>query len=236
MISRKSIFITGASRGIGRALALRLADGRNRLGLLARNKAELESVAESCRQQGAEAMVFAGDITDEGFIQESAAAMESAFGPLDYLVNNAGYGIFKPADEIGLAEWRELMDVNVAGTFVCCKYFMPGMKGQGSGHIVNIASDVAKRNFANGSLYCASKYAQDAFSGALRKELRPFGIKVSVVYSGLVDTHFHGQPGAPHAATWLSDQDMADAIYYVMDQPPHVVVDELMIHPLSQEY
>lgn len=236
MISEKRIFITGASRGIGRALALKLAGNGNCLGILARNREELESLAEACRQSGSEVRVFAGDITDESFVRESAGAMEADFGPLDYLVNNAGYGIFKPAESITMEEWRDLMDVNVAGTFVCCKYFVPGMKQRGSGHIVNIASDVAKRNFANGSLYCASKYAQDAFSGALRKELRPHGIKVSVVYSGLVDTHFHGNPGDSHAATWLTDRDMADTIYYVMDQPPHVVVDELMIHPLSQDY
>lgn len=236
MIAKKRVFITGASRGIGRALALKLADAGNHLGLLARNREELESLAASCRELGSDALVFAGDISDESFVRESAAAMAAAFGPLDYLVNNAGYGIFKPAETITLEEWRDLMDVNVAGTFLCCKYFVPEMKEQGKGHIVNIASDVAKRNFANGSLYCASKYAQDAFSGALRKELRPHGIKVSVVYSGLVDTYFHGSHGEPHAATWLSDKDMADAIYYVMDQPPHVVVDELMIHPLSQDY
>ena len=236
MISEKRIFITGASRGIGRALAIKLAEGQNFLGLLARNRSELESLEKICREMGSQALVFAGDITDEAFVRESAAAMDAAFGTPDFLVNNAGYGIFKPAETISMEEWRTLMDVNVAGTFVCCKYFVPGMKGQKRGHIINIASDVAKRNFANGSLYCASKYAQDAFSGALRKELRPHGIKVSVVYSGLVDTHFHGNPGEEHAATWLTDQDMADAIYYVMDQPPHVVVDELMIHPLSQDY
>lgn len=236
MISEKRIFITGASRGIGRALALKLAGNGNTLGLLARNREDLESLADACRESGAEVRVFAGDVADESFVKESAGSMEAAFGPLDYLVNNAGYGIFKPAELITMEEWRALMDVNVAGTFVCCKYFVPGMKQRGSGHIVNIASDVAKRNFANGSLYCASKYAQDAFSGALRKELRPHGVKVSVVYSGLVDTHFHGNPGDPPAATWLTERDMADAIYYVMDQPPHVVVDELMIHPLSQDY
>lgn len=237
MIQDKTIFITGASRGIGRALALKLAAGPNRLGLLARGAEELQALAEACRQQGADTRIFAGDVTDEAFIRATAQEMESVFGAPDFLINNAGIGVFKTVEGISLEEWRQVMDINVAGTFLCCKYFLPGMKTRGKGHIINIASDVARRTFAYGALYCASKYAQDAFSGALRREVRPLGIKVSVIYSGLVDTHFHGNvPGQPHGQTWLRDSDMADAIYYVMDQPPHVVVDELMIHPLSQEY
>jgi NADP-dependent 3-hydroxy acid dehydrogenase YdfG len=99
-----------------------------------------------------------------------------------------------------------------------------------------VASDVAKRVFDGGALYCSSKFAQDAFSAALRKEVRKFGIKVSVVYSGLVDTPFHANPDADRRAGWLSDEDMSNAICFMMRQPSHVVIDELMIHPQSQEY
>jgi NADP-dependent 3-hydroxy acid dehydrogenase YdfG len=111
------------------------------------------------------------------------------------------------------------------------------MKAKTAGHIINIASDVAKRVFSGGSLYCASKYAQDAFSAAIRKELRPFKIKVSVVYSGLVDSFFHAEKeGDPAHENWLKNEDMANAVEYIITQPPHVVIDELMIHPLEQEY
>ena len=111
------------------------------------------------------------------------------------------------------------------------------MRTAGGGHIVNVASDVAKRTFAGGSLYCASKFAQEAFSSALRKEVRKDKIKVSVVYSGLVDTHFHADPqGGAHATNWLRDSDVADAIIYILAAPAHVVVDELVLHPLAQDY
>jgi NADP-dependent 3-hydroxy acid dehydrogenase YdfG len=110
------------------------------------------------------------------------------------------------------------------------------MKTKGSGHIINIASDVAKRVFDGGALYCSSKFAQDAFSAALRKEVRKHGIKVSVIYSGLVDTPFHADERSERKKEWLTSQDMANTIIYVMNQPKHVVIDELMIHPLSQEY
>jgi NADP-dependent 3-hydroxy acid dehydrogenase YdfG len=111
------------------------------------------------------------------------------------------------------------------------------MKENKDGHIINVASDVAKRAFSGGSLYCASKYAQEGFSAAIRKELRPFGIKVSVVYSGLVDSSFHADPqGSSNHDDWLKNEDMANAIQYIIAQPKHVVIDELMIHPLSQDY
>jgi NADP-dependent 3-hydroxy acid dehydrogenase YdfG len=110
------------------------------------------------------------------------------------------------------------------------------MKAQKTGHIINIASDVAKRVFDGGALYCSSKFAQDAFSSALRKEVRRDGIKVSVVYSGLVNTPFHANPNSSDKADWLSDADMAQSIQFIMSQPAHVVIDELMIHPLSQDY
>jgi len=118
-----------------------------------------------------------------------------------------------------------------------CQKALPHLKAAKKGHLITIASDVAKRVFDGGSLYCASKYAQHAFTEALRKEVRRDGIKVSTIYSGLVDSHFHADPaGDPSHAGWLSPEDMANSIYYVMNQPAHVVIDELMIHPLNQEY
>ena len=114
---------------------------------------------------------------------------------------------------------------------------MPSMKKMKTGHIINIASDVAKRVFAGGALYCASKYAQEAFSLTIRKELRPFNVKVSVVYSGLVDSSFHAEAqGDVSHNDWLKNEDMANAICYIASQPAHVVIDELMIHPIAQDY
>jgi NADP-dependent 3-hydroxy acid dehydrogenase YdfG len=125
----------------------------------------------------------------------------------------------------------------VKGTFLFSQKALPHLKAAKKGHFITIASDVAKRVFDGGSLYCASKYAQHAFTEALRKEVRKDGIKVSTIYSGLVDSHFHADPaGDPSHQGWLSPEDMANSIYYVMNQPAHVVIDELMIHPLNQEY
>lgn len=236
-LQNKSIIITGASKGIGKALAISLAAHQVKLSLVARSTQELETVKAAVEQAGSECLVFAGNVADETFVTTIINTTTEAFGGVDFMINNAGFGIFKRATDISLQEWESTYDTNVKGTFLFSKAVLPAMKATQSGHIINVASDVAKRVFDGGSLYCSSKYAQDAFSMALRKEVREFGIKVSVIYSGLVDSMFHTDPqGADSHQDWLKVEDMASAIMYVMNQPRHVVIDELMIHPLSQEY
>ncbi|MGX7689257.1 SDR family oxidoreductase [Flectobacillus roseus] len=236
-LQHQTILITGASRGIGKALAITLAkDGAN-LSLVARNEQELLAVKQEAESLGAQVAIFAGSVSDEDFVKNVIAETAEKFGKIDALVNNAGFGVFKQATEISTSEWDNIFETNVKGTFLFCREAVPLMKSAGKGHIINIASDVAKRVFDGGSLYCASKYAQDAFSMALRKEVRKDKIKVSVVYSGVVDTHFHKrEEGDPYQAKYLSSKDMANSIYFILSAPEHVVIDELMIHPISQEY
>ncbi len=236
-LSEKVIVITGASKGIGRALALTLAENGARLGLIARSTNELQQVKTEILAKGGVAEIYCGSVADEAFVNASIEKIIVLFGKIDVLINNAGYGVFGPAENISVSDWDDLFATNSKGTFLFCKAVIPHMKVNTAGHIINIASDVAKRVFSGGSLYCASKYAQDAFSAAIRKELRPFKIKVSVVYSGLVDSFFHAEKeGDPAHENWLKNQDMANAVEYIITQPPHVVIDELMIHPLEQDY
>jgi NADP-dependent 3-hydroxy acid dehydrogenase YdfG len=232
----KTVLITGASKGIGRRLALDLARQGANLGLVARSGDELKQVQTEARQAGAKVLIIAGSVADENIANTAIESMLNEFGSVDYLINNAGYGIFGPTESYSADAWSDLYDTNVKGTFLFSKAVLPSMKTSGSGHIINVASDVAKRVFDGGALYCSSKFAQDAFSAALRKEVRKHGIKVSVVYSGLVDTHFHAGADKERRKDWLSDEDMSGAILFMMSQPRHVVIDELMIHPLSQDY
>ena len=232
-LQNKTILITGASKGIGRALAKMLAAKGANLGLIARSGDELLTLQTELSTLGVEVKIFVGSVADEAFVKSVVAN----YTQIDAIVNNAGFGVFKQAENITTSEWDSIYDTNVKGTFLFCREIVPVMKANGGGHIINVASDVAKRVFDGGSLYCSSKYAQDAFSMALRKEVRKDGIKVSVVYSGLVDTHFHSrEEGDPHQSDYLTSQNMADAITYILEAPKHVVIDELMIHPLSQEY
>jgi NADP-dependent 3-hydroxy acid dehydrogenase YdfG len=236
-LKNKTVLLTGASKGIGKALALKLAESTVNIGLVARSEQELLEIKAEVEKLGSKCLVFVGNVADENLAKDAVSQMIANFGTIDFMINNAGYGIFGQTETITSENWSDIYDVNVKGTFLFSKEVLASMKTAQSGHIINIASDVAKRVFDGGGLYCSSKYAQDAFSAALRKEVRKDGIKVSVVYSGLVDTMFHADPqGAEKHADWLKADDMANTIIYVMDQPKHVVIDELMIHPVSQEY
>lgn len=236
-LKNKTILLTGASKGIGKALALQLAEQNVNIGIIARSEAELNEIKTEIEQLGSKCLVFAGNVADENLAKTAVSSMISTFGKIDFLINNAGYGVFGPTESITSEQWSDIYDVNVKGTFLFSKEVLAPMKAAQQGHIINIASDVAKRVFDGGALYCSSKFAQDAFSAALRKEVRKDGIKVSVIYSGLVDTMFHNDPqGHDSHHDWLKAEDMANTIIYVMNQPKHVVIDELMIHPLSQEY
>ena len=230
----KVVIISGASRGIGRATALLLAQNGANIVATARNAEELKTLET---EGNGHIVVLAGDVASEADMAAVVQLALDKFGRLDIVINNAGVGVFKNVDEITIDEWDSVMATNVKGTFVLTKAALTTMKAQGSGHIVVVASDVAKRTFAGGSLYTASKYAQEAFMGALRKEVRPFGIKVTGVYSGLVDSHFHAK-GHGHESSkgYLQNEDMAESMLFILSRPAHVVIDEFMVHPLEQEY
>ena len=170
-VKNKTILITGASKGIGRSLALLLSEKGANLSLIARSEIELLSLKAEIEVIGTKAEIFVGSVSDEAFVKSTIASTVEKFGSIDGLVNNAGFGIFQQATEISTADWDSIYDTNVKGTFLFCRETIPLMKQNGGGHIINVASDVAKRVFDGGSLYCSSKYAQDAFSMALRKEV-----------------------------------------------------------------
>lgn len=237
MLTNKTIAITGASKGIGKAIALMMADYNVNLALVARSEEELKQVQAGVIAKGSSAEIFVGSVSDETFVNNTIQAVLEKFGKVDVMINNAGYGVFSAMENITASDWDDVFATNTKGTFLFCKAVAPHMKERKDGHIINLASDVAKRVFGGGSLYCATKYAQDAFSMAIRKELRPYEIKVSVVYSGLVDSSFHTDPqGSSNHEDWLKNEDMANAVIYIASQPKHVVIDELMIHPISQDY
>lgn len=238
-VENKTIIISGASRGIGRATALLLAQHGANVVATARNANdlnELEQVASEGSVRGS-IVTVPGDVASEADMEAVVKTALDHFRRIDVVINNAGYGVFKNVEELTVAEWDGVMATNVKGTFVLTKAALPALKAQGAGHVVVVASDVAKRTFAGGSLYTASKYAQEAFMGALRKEVRSYGIKVTGVYSGLVDSHFH-EKGHGHETSknWLKNEDMAESMLFIVSRPAHVVIDEYMVHPLEQEY
>ena len=232
-LTNQVVIVSGASRGIGRAIALLLALQGAKVVAVARSEQELAELTH--KTQG---LSIVADIADEEDARHVVAETLRQFGRLDILVCNAGVGSFNELEHFSSAEWDRIFDTNVKGTFLLCKAAVPHFKAQKRGHIVGIASDVARRTFAHGTAYGASKFAQDAVLASLRKEVRPHGVKVSTIYPGLVDTYFNDtKPGSAEAEkTHLRPADVAQAVRYVLEAPPHVVVDELMLHPLTQEW
>ena len=236
-LANKIAIITGASRGIGRAIAQDLARRGAYVIVTARNEQELQELVLLIKSDGGKASAVTLDITDETAVRQFVSDLVKSNTAVDILVNNAGIGSFQAVTDTDSQLWDDTMDVNVKGTFLMCKYLVPLMQSQKSGHIISIASDVSKRTFVDGALYCASKYAQDAFCSALRKEVRKDNIKVSVVYPGLVETWFNGStPGSNDNNVQLNPQDIAASVSHILTAPAHVVIDELMIHPISQDY
>ena len=227
--SAKVILVAGASRGIGAALAALLAQQGYLVAALSRSATPGATPKR---------LDLRADIAEEADVKRAVEETLAHFGRLDAVVANAGVGSFAELETFTAAEFDRIFATNVRGTFLLAKYTIPYFKAQQRGHFIGIASDVSKRTFAQGTAYGASKYAQDALLGSLRKEVRPHGVKVSVVYPGLVDTNFNGTtPGDPaKAATHLHPTDVAAAVAYILQQPPGVVVDELMLHPLTQEW
>ena len=232
-LTNQVAIISGASRGIGKAISLLLALQGATVVAVARSEQELSDLTHKTR-----GLSIVADIADEADAKHVVAETLRYYGRLDILICNAGVGSFAELEQFTGEEWDRIFETNVKGTFLLCKAAVPHFKAQKRGHIVGIISDVARRTFAHGTAYGASKFAQDAVLASLRKEVRPHGIKVSTIYPGLVDTYFNDTtPGSIEAEkTHLRPADVAQAVRYVLEAPAHVVIDELMLHPLTQEW
>jgi NAD(P)-dependent dehydrogenase (short-subunit alcohol dehydrogenase family) len=187
----KTALITGASKGLGRAMALALADAGARLALVSRNLELLNETAGAVRQLGAEAAVFAADVTDETQVLRLEKAVAGRFGKVQILVNNAGMNLRKPVTDFTLAEWRQVMDTNLNSVFLMCRSFVPQMRGQGYGRILNLTSIMSHVALPGRTAYAASKAGLLGFTRALALELAPEKITVNGISPGPVATEMN---------------------------------------------
>lgn len=228
--------ITGASRGLGAALAQDMAARGYRLMLVARRIDELDTLAAALRAaHGATVETLAVDLCEPTAAQRCADAAVQRLGSVDVLINNAGTGSYKP-----LAQWsaREIADcnaLNLTAPMLLAHALVPGMQARRRGMVVNIASDLARRYLANMAPYVASKFGLLGFSGSLLREVKDHGVKVTAVLPGIIDTAFGGgtqgsrDPRGALQPAWLATQ-IAD----LLELPDNVVLDEVTIHPLQQ--
>ena len=183
-LENKTALVTGASRGLGKAIALALAEAGARLVLVARDEALLEQTAQSARAHGVEALVSRTDVTQEQGIAELKQKVAGKFGTIQILVNNAGMNIRKPATDFTLSEWRQVLDTNLTSAFLMCREFVPLMKGNGYGRILNLTSIMSHIALPGRTAYCASKAGLLGFTRALALELAPEKITVNGISPG----------------------------------------------------
>ena len=226
----KRILITGASRGIGRAIAQRLADGQTTLFLHGRDN---ESLAHTCRlveEKEARAIPLLGDLRDPSQITEILEKIGDE--PLDALINNAGVAFVKPLEALLLDDWQKTLSVNVTAPFLLTQKLAPKMKPGSS--IVNILSVAAKTGFSNWSSYCMSKFALEGFSQSVRAELRPRGIRVINIYPAATATDiWNGVSGEWPREKMMAAEEVAAAVEFALKQPGNVLVENITLGSVS---
>lgn len=229
----KIALITGASRGIGLAIARRVAAMGARVSLCSRDAKRLEAAASECRRGGSDAIAVSANLVRTADVQKLVETTEQKLGPVEILVNNAGTGYFGPVEDAGEADWDKVLDLNLKAVFLLSRAVAPGMMRKKSGHIVNIASLAGKNVFAGGAIYCASKWGLLGLTGCMAEDLRAHGIRVSAICPGSVATEF-GVPGGRDRGKMLQPDDVAHAVAMLLTQAPQSFISEISMRPLQK--
>jgi NADP-dependent 3-hydroxy acid dehydrogenase YdfG len=232
----KVVLVTGASRGIGRALARRFARAGADLVIAARNREDLQGLGAEIEAMGQRYLVAPTDLRDPAAIQELARQALDHFGRVDILINNAGIGFWAPVTELTLDQYDEMFDVNMRAVFLLTQALLPPMIERGNGHIVNIASTSSRWTYPDGTLYCASKFAVLGFNEALAKELRTTGVRVTAVCPGQVNTYLGGSGPDTWEENMLSGEDVAELAFQAVTLPPHAIVTEMVVWPRAEDF
>ncbi len=232
------ILVTGASRGLGAALAETAAARGHRVYLAARDAEQLRRRAESIGSRyGVAAGWMAIDLRDATSPARLAAAAEGFLGGIDVLVNNAGSGIFRPLVDWSEADIRDVVALNLVAPMLLARAVVAGMMARGSGHIVDVASDLARRPLAQMAPYVATKAGLLGFGQSMHREVRDRGVRVTTVMPGILDSAFNGAQEGTKDPRWaLPTADVAARIVDLLELPPHLTVDELVIHPPCGDY
>ncbi|MBK3517147.1 SDR family oxidoreductase [Carboxylicivirga marina] len=240
----KIALITGATSGIGKATALKLAKTGYQIIITGRRNDKLQALKLELEESNTKVLALSFDIRDHEATKSAIEQIPNDWQTIDVLVNNAG--LAAGADPIydGLwSDWEQMIDTNIKGLLYLSKLIIPGMMERKSGHIINVSSIAGKETYANGNVYCASKHAVEAITKGMRIDLLPFNIKVSSVSPGMVETEFsvvrfHGdQEKADNVykgLTPLYADDIADAIEFMVTRPAHVNINDMLIMPTAQ--
>lgn len=242
MNQKRTALITGATSGIGKATAHEFAKHGIRLILCGRRQERLDTIKNDLAKH-TDVMTLNFDVRDKAAVFKAIESLPEAFAQIDILINNAGnaHGL-DPIQDGKLDDWDAMMDINIKGLLYVSKAVMPQMTQRQSGHIINIGSSAGKEVYPKGNVYCASKHAVIAITDGMRIDLNPFGIKVSAINPGLVETEFSKVrfKGDAVADTVykgykaLQPEDIAEIIYFTVTRPSHVNIADLLVFPTAQ--
>jgi NAD(P)-dependent dehydrogenase (short-subunit alcohol dehydrogenase family) len=225
MLQEKTVFLTGAGSGIGKATAKKLLALGAKVFSLECSAANVAAARAELAELGDQRLAFfEGDVRDETQVRDAFEACDRAFGPLDVLINNAGVGV--PTPDLAVAEtavFERQFDVNAKGVFFCMREALRRMRPRKSGHILTLISMAGQRTNPGAPLYCASKFAARGLSGGLADQVLQEGIKVTDVNPGPVDSNYWGDRQVPREK-FLRPDDVAEIIAFVLQLPDHVVV------------
>lgn len=242
-MDKRIALITGATSGIGEATAKLLASNNFKLILCGRRQERLDALREELSKK-TEVTALSFDVRDYASVKQQIASLQQPWKNIDVLINNAGnaHGL-DPIQSGSVDDWDAMMDINVKGLLYVSREVIPTMTERKSGHVINIGSIAGKEVYQNGNVYCASKFAVDALTRGIRMDLNSFGIKVTSISPGLVETEFSlvRFKGDSDRATnvykgidALKGEDIADIILYVLSAPKHVVLADITVFPTAQ--
>ncbi|MGC8865986.1 MAG: SDR family oxidoreductase [Bacteroidales bacterium] len=244
-LKEKVAIITGASSGIGEATARALASEGCRVVLAARRMKKLTALRESLVAGGAQVLVVQTDVTSQGQWKCLVDKVIETWGQIDILVNNAGIMPLSFIKNLRMEEWEQMIDVNLKGVLFGVAAVLPHMRSRGHGHIINISSTAGRWLFDGGAVYCATKFAVNAFSEGFRREITASeGIRMTLIEPGITSTELHlgikdsevleaGSNQPP--VTPLLAEDIARAVVYAVTQPHYVNVNEILVMPTNQK-
>jgi 3-oxoacyl-[acyl-carrier protein] reductase len=235
-LQNKVALVTGAGRGIGRAIALSLAKTGCRVVLTARTATQLESVQSEIQGNGGHALSVPSDLTRDEEIDRLVAETQRCYGAVDILINNAGWGKKSTVVRANVSDWDQTLRVNLRAPMVLVRLLLPSMIEQKSGAVINISSVSGKSGEAGSSAYAASKFGMIGFTQSLYEEVREYGIKVSVILPGFVDT-----PMIPHVkhldrSKMIRPEDVAEAVLFVLNSSPASCPVEMTLRPQRTPY